>query len=349
MADLALLASHAAFSMTTLSAAIQKAPYVPQLLGQMNIFTPERSRTTTIAVEEKGGVLSLIKSSQRGAPLEEGGSEKRAMKYFETTRIARGKTLYAHELQNIRAFGETSELQAVQNELASIMDGKTGLRAAVELTHENMRLGAVQGKVMDADGTTVLFDWYGQFGISQPAEINFDLSAATAEGGEIRKKCNEVIRSMMRASHGAWLPGQTYAVGLCGDDFFDDLVGNAETRSTYLNQQEASDLRNDVGQAFGSFRYGNILFINYRGTDDKTTVSIGADKCQFFPVGAPDAFKVGFSPAEFLPFVNTPGQDVYAMVVVDKDRQAWARPEVYSYPLFMCTRPGMLQRGKRKA
>ena len=349
MADLALLAAHTAFSMTSLSAAIQKAPFVPQLLGQMSIFTPERSRTTTIAVEEKGGVLSLIKSSQRGAPLEEGGNEKRTMKYFETTRIARGKTLYAHELQNIRAFGETSELQAVQNELASIMDGKTGLRAAVELTHENMRLGAVQGKVMDADGSTVLFDWYGQFGISQPAEINFDLGNATAEGGEIRKKCNEVIRSMMRASHGAWLPGQTYAVGLCGDSFFDDLVGNAETRSTYLNQQEASDLRNDVGQAFGSFRYGNILFINYRGTDDKTTVAIGADKCQFFPVGAPDAFKVGFSPAEFLPFVNTPGQDVYAMVVVDKDRQAWARPEVYSYPLFMCTRPGMLQRGKRKA
>ena len=349
MADLALLAAHTAFSMTSLSAAIQKAPFVPQLLGQMSIFTPERSRTTTIAVEEKGGVLSLIKSSQRGAPLEEGGNEKRTMKYFETTRIARGKTLYAHELQNIRAFGETSELQAVQNELASIMDGKTGLRAAVELTHENMRLGAVQGKVMDADGSTVLFDWYGQFGISQPSEINFDLGNATAEGGEIRKKCNEVIRSMMRASHGAWLPGQTYAVGLCGDSFFDDLVGNAETRSTYLNQQEASDLRNDVGQAFGSFRYGNILFINYRGTDDKTTVAIGADKCQFFPVGAPDAFKVGFSPAEFLPFVNTPGQDVYAMVVVDKDRQAWARPEVYSYPLFMCTRPGMLQRGKRKA
>lgn len=104
-----------------------------------------------------------------------------------------------------------------------------------------------------------------------------------------------------------------------------------------------------MGQAFGSFRYGNIDFINYRGTDDKSTVAINDDECQFFPVGAPDAFKVGFSPAEFLPFVNTSGQDVYALIVIDKERQAWARPEVYSYPLFMCTRPGMLQRGKRKA
>jgi hypothetical protein len=103
-----------------------------------------------------------------------------------------------------------------------------------------------------------------------------------------------------------------------------------------------------VGQAFGSFRYGNILFVNYRGTDDKSTVAIKSDECQFFPVGAPDAFRAGFSPAEFLPFVNTPGQEVYAMVVPDLQRQAWVRPEVYSYPLFMCTRPGMLLRAKRK-
>lgn len=346
MADLNIFA-HGAFHMTALSAAIQQAPYVPQLLGQLGIFTPDRVRVTTVAVEEKGGVLSLIKTSERGAPLEEAKGEERRMRHFNTSRIARGKTLYAAEVQNIRAFGTTSELQAVQNEVASIMDGRVGLRAAVELTHENMRLGAVQGKVLDSDGATI-YDWFDEFGISRPGTVNFDFAGATAEEGKVRAKCNAVIRAMMRASAGAWLPGQTYAVGLCGDDFFDDLTGNAETRSTYLNQQEASDLRNDVGQAFGTFRYGNILFINYRGTDDKSTVAISSDECQFFPVGAPDAFRAGFSPAEFLPFVNTPGQDVYAMVVPDLQRQAWVRPEVYSYPLFMCTRPGMLLRGKRK-
>jgi len=223
MADLALLASHAAFSMTSLSAAIQKAPYVPQLLGQMNIFTPDRSRTTTIAVEEKGGVLSLIPVSERGAPLDEGKGEQRNIKYFTTNRIARGKTLYAHELQNIRAFGETSELQGVQNQIAEMMNGTAGLRAAVELTHEHMRLGAVQGKVMDAAGNE-LHDWFAQFGIARPDTINFDFAAATAEEGQIRVKCNQVIRAMMRGSQGAWLPGMTRAVALCGDKFYDDLL-----------------------------------------------------------------------------------------------------------------------------
>ncbi len=337
---------HNAFQMVELSVAIQNAPYVPQYLGGLGIFTPKRVRTATISVEDKGGVLSLIQTSERGAPIEQAKGEKRTMRDFRSVRIARGKTLNAAEIDGIRAFGTDSELLAVQKEVGDIMNGKTGLRAAVELTHENMRLGAVQGRVLDADGSE-LFNWFDAFGIAQPAEINFDFANATAEGGEIRKKCNQIIRNMVKASAGAWINGQTFVVGLCGDNFFDDLTQNKETRGTYLNQQEAGDLRNSVGQAYGSFTYGNILFVNYRGTDDGSTVAVGTDKCRFFPVGAPDAFISGFSPAEFLPFVNTPGQDVYAMVVPDNERQAWVKPEVYSYPLMMCTRPAMLQRAKR--
>lgn len=335
-----------AFAMVELSAAIQAAPYQPRFLGSLNLFTPKRVRTATVSVEGKEGVLSLIKTSERGAPLEEAGDEKRELRDFRTVRIARGKTMYAAEIEGIRAFGTTSELQAVQNEVANIMDGATGLRAAVELTHENQRLGAVQGIVTDADGS-VLFNWFDAFGIAQPAEIDFDLDNATPAEGAIRKKCNDVVRSMKRASKGAWIEGQTYAVGLCGDNFFDDLTMSKEVRGTYLNQQEAGELRNNVGRAFSSFVYGDILWVNYRGTDDNSTVAVGTDKCKFFPANAPDAFLGGYSPAEFLPFVNTPGQDVYAMVIADKDRQAWVRPEVYSYPLFMCTRPAMLLRGKR--
>lgn len=345
MADIGIF-SHPAFGMREISTAIQNAPYVPRTLGSLNIFTPKRVRTPTVSVEGKGGVLSLIPTSERGAPIDEAKGESRELRDFRTLRIARGRTLLATEIEGIRAFGQTTELMAVQQEVAEIMDGKTGLRSAVELTHENMRLGAVQGIVTDADGK-VLFNWFDKFNINQPAEINFDLTNAAAEDGAIRKKCNQVIRTMVKASAGAWINGQTYAMALCGDNFFDDLTQNKETRATYLNQQAASDLRNDVGQAFGTFTYGNIVFVNYRGTDDGSTVAVPSDKCKFFPVGAPDAFVAGFSPAEFLPFVNSPGQDVYAMVIPDKSRQAWVRPEVYSYPLFMCTRPGMLLRAKR--
>lgn len=335
-----------AFGMVELSGAVQRAPYKPRFLGDLNLFTPKRVRTPLVSIEGKGGVLSLIQTSERGAPLQEGSREKRDMKDFRTARIARGQTLYATELEGIRAFGTESELQSVQNEIAEIMDGTTGLRAAVELTHENMRLGAVQGIVVDADGSTI-YNWFTEFGIAQPDELDFDLDNAAPESGAVRKQCNVVTRAMQRAAAGAWLDNSTYAVGICGDAFWDDLTAHPEVRATFLNQQEASDLRNNVGRAFSSFVYGDILFVNYRGTDDNSTVAVNTNTCKFFPAGAPGAFVSAFSPGEFLPFVNTPGQDVYAMVVIDKDRQAWARPEIYSYPLFICTRPGMLQRAKR--
>ena len=334
-----------AFHMVEMSAAVQRAPYKPNFLGSLNLFTTKRVRTPTVSVEDKGGVLSLIQTSERGAPISEGEREKRNLRDFRTVRIARGHTLYAHEIDGIRAFGTDSELQMVQNEVAEIMSGETGLRAAVDLTHENMRLGAIQGVVVDADGST-LWNWFDAFGIRQPGEIDFDLDAANPQSGAVRTKCNQVVRSMQRAAQGAWNP-QTSVVGLCGDAFFDQLTSHAEVRSTYLNQQEAADLRGAVGRVFSSFTYGDITWINYRGTDDNATVAIGTDKCKFFPVNAPGAFVQAFSPAEFLPFVNTPGQDVYAIVVEDKERQAWVRPEIYSYPLFMCTRPGMLLRAKR--
>lgn len=337
------------FKMVELSAAVQRAPYKPRFLGDLNLFTPKRVRTPLVSIEGKGGVLSLIQTSERGAPLDEGKREKREMKDFRTARIARGHTLFATELDGIRAFGTESELQSVQNEIAEIMDGTTGLRSAVELTHENMRLGAVQGIVVDADGSTI-YNWFSEFGIAQPDEIDFDLDNLDTEhvkAGPVRKKCNLVTRAMQRAAGGAWLDGNTYAVGLCGDSFWDDLTANPEVRATFLNQQQASELRSNVGRAFSSFMYGDILFVNYRGTDDNSTVAVNTNACKFFPAGAPGAFISAFSPGEFLPFVNTPGQDVYAMVIIDKDRQAWARPEIYSYPLFICTRPGMLQRAKR--
>lgn len=335
-----------AFGMVELSSAVQRAPYQPRFLGDLNLFTPKRVRTTTVAVERKGGTLSLIQTSERGAPLAEGEREKRDIRDFRTLRIAKGHTLQATELQNIRAFGSESELQSVIAEVGEIMNGYTGLRASIELTHERMRLGAVQGIVTDADDTE-LFNWFTEFGIAQPAEIDFDLDAAAPASGVVRKKCNEVLRAMQRASEGAWVDGSTYAMGLCGDAFWDDLTAHVEVRQTYLNQVGAAELRNGVATAFGKLTYGNITFVNYRGTNDNSTVAIGTDKCKFFPVNAPGAFVCGYSPAEFMPFVNTPGQDVYALIIVDKDREAWVRPEVYSYPICMCTRPGMLQRAKR--
>lgn len=332
------------FSMMSLTAMLEKVPYQPRLVSSMGLFVPDRIRTTAAAIEERDGVLNVIQTSQRGAALDQRVTEKRKIRYFETSRIAKGDTLYAHEIQNIRAAGSETELMGVQEEVARRLSGPSGLLREVELTWENQQLGAVQGIVLDADGSTIN-NWYTEFGISQAAEIDFDLDNAAPASGAVRKKCSQVVRQMMKAAKGAWIEGSTFVQALCGDNFWDDLTAHSEVRQTYLNTQQAADLRE--GLAYETFRYGGIQWTNYRGTDDGSTVSIGTDQAKFFPRGAPGAFRAAWAPAETFDFVNTPGKDLYAMIVRDRDRNAWVKPEVYSYPLFICTRPGMLQRAKR--
>ena len=329
--------SNDAFSAVQMTAAVEKVPYRPQFLGALNIFEPVPVRTITVAIEKRENTLALIQTSNRGAPLAEQTLEKRDIRDFRTVRVAKGDTIYADEIQNMRAFGSETELQTVQAEVARRM-GR--LREDMELTRENMRLGAVQGIVTDADASTII-DWYGAWGLSQPAEINFALDQATTD---VRKKCAQVVRAMAKAAKGAWTPG-TRIHALCGDTFYDDLIGHDSVKETYRNWAAAADLRQDM--TYESFPFGGIVFHNYRGTDDDTTITVAADKAKFFPVGAPGIFQVAQSPAEFIEFVNTPGREVYALTIPDRDRNAWVRVELYAYPLFVCTRPEVLQRAKR--
>ena len=326
-----------AFSMVELTAALDKVPYKPQFLGELAIFESRPVRTVEVSIEKRDNKLALIQTSERGAPPTPRSNEKRDIRSFQTVRLAHDDTIYAHEIQNIRAFGSESELQQVQQDVARRMEY---LRQDVELTHENMRLGAVQGIVTDADGST-LRNWYTEWGIVQAAEIDFELDDTSTN---VRGKCQEVIRAMQRNAKGAWLP-TTQVHSLCADEFYDALIDHTRVRDTYLNWAAATELRDN--QAFRSFPFSGIFFHNYRGTDDNSTVAVASDKAKFFPVGARGAFQVAWSPGESFDFVNTPGRPTYSMMIPDRDRNSWVKVEEYSYPLFICTRPEMLQRGKR--
>ena len=333
-----------AFSTTSLVAAIEKVPFLPQYLSDLEIFEDDPVRTESVWVEERDGQLTLIKTSKRGAPLPQRTTEKRTARGFKTTRIAKGDRLMAAELQGIRAFGSETELMAVQTEVARRLAGPTGLMREVQLTWENMRLGAVQGIVVDADSSPII-NWFDEFGIAQPAEIGLDI-AAIATGSLRKTLAKEIVRPMTRAAKGLLLPtSQIYA--LCGDDFFDDLTSHDDVRQTYLNWQAATELR--TGTAFSAFRFGGISWINYRGTDDNSTVAVPVDDAKFFFRGAPGLFRQAWSPAEFFGFINTPGLPVYPKIVLDDDREAYVDIEVYSYPMFICTRPGTLFRARAGA
>ncbi|WP_138438586.1 major capsid protein [Marinobacter alexandrii] len=330
--------NNSAFSMVSLTGAVNKLDYQPQLLGELGIFEPMPVRTRTVFVDRRDGALTLIPTSATGeAPSELKGDDRDAVP-LKTTRLAKGFTLYAEEVQGVRAFGSETELEQVQGEYLRRL---ARVRGDMELTHEYHRLGALQGKLLDSDGTSVVYDYFDRFGVVEPAAINFALTTSTTD---VHGKCKEISRGMARSSRGAFTPA-TQIHALAGDLFYDLLTTHPNVEKFYLNQQAARDLQAAQGQVFESFRIGGITFHNYRGTDDNSTVAVATNEAKFFPVNAPGVFKKAMAPAEFGPYVNTLGVDTYAMNIPDRDRQAWTRGEIYSYPLYLCQRPEVLRSG----
>jgi len=332
-----------AFSTIELTSFVDKVPFQPTGIGELDLFEDLPIRTTALAVEERDQKLVIIPTSNRGEPPTERQTEKRKARYFETPRLAHGDTLYASEIQNIRAFGQQTELMQVQTEVARRLAGPTGLTANMEYTWELHRLSAIQGQLLDSDGS-VLFDWFDEFGIEPAAEIAFNLSAASPKDGALRLLINQkVVRPMMRAAQGAWTPS-TKIYAACGDDFWDSLITHNDVLKTYYNWEAAQELRK--GSAFAAMEFGGVAWFNYRGSNDNKTIAVDADKAKFFPKGAPGVFQRALAPGESFEWVNTPGKPMYVIPIFDRDRKFWWRQEVYSYPLHICTRPEMLLTGR---
>lgn len=339
-----------AFSAMTLSAFVDRVPFAPQGIGELNLFDDKPLYTTALAVEDRQGKLVVIPTSPRGAPPTERVEQKRNARYFDTPRLAHADTIYATELQNVREPGTEAQLKTVQTEVAYRLAGPTGLTMSMEYTWEAHRLAAIDGTLIDADGST-LFDWYSEFGITRRAEIDFNLggwksgAATPTADGDLRKLCNQVVRTVARAAQGAFT-ARSRVMAACSDTFWDGLVTHPDVTKTYYNWIAAQELRK--GSAFEAMHFGGIDWFNYRGSDDTTTITIPAGKCRIFPAQAPGIFQRALAPAEFMPFVNTRGKPLYVLPSFDMthpNAPAWWRQTAYSYPLHICLRPEVLQRG----
>jgi hypothetical protein len=329
-----------AFSATSLTAAVDKVGYVPGFLGSVpGLFDPAPVRTEAIWIEERGTDAALIQTSERGAPMAEKADGLRDARPFKTRRLAKKSRITASELFGIREFGSETELKQLMGEVAR---RQFLLRRDHELTIENLKLGCVQGVVTDADGSTWI-DWASELGQTIPGEVDFDLDASTPALGALRKKCTAAVRSITRGLKG--LGGANVRImSLCGDNFWDDLVAHSEMEKSVLATQAAMSLRDPV--AWQSVAFAGITFVNYRGTDDGTTVAIGTDKAKFFPIGA-GIFQWAMSPGEKFVHLGQPGQMFYSEIVTDLQRDEWADVEVKAYPLPVCTMPQALYRAKR--
>ena len=328
------------FSLLSLTDAVNKRPFVPGRLGAMGLFRELGIDTLAAAIEEKHGVLYLVPTKPRGAPATQNQKEGRKLRMLHSVHLPLADRLMADELQGVRAFGSGNQLEQVQTKVSEKLDVMV---QSLEATLEHLRVGAVKGTVVDADGSTVLYNLFTEFDVSPPEDADFNFGDLA--DGELRKKCADIVRRMQNTL------GATPIMGvhsICGDNFFDALVSEPEIRDSFKNTPMSSVLRegfvypNEL-KIHGAFEFGGIVFENYRGTIGGTAF-VETDVCHLFPVGVPGLFTMAFAPANYMETVNKPGVPIYAKTTPDRGDR-WVDIDCQSNPLPYCTRPSVLIRG----
>jgi hypothetical protein len=331
------------YGVVSLTEALEMIPYQPNWLGSMpGLFKNSGITTTTAVIEERHGLLSLVPTSARGTTVTTEVRKNRKVLAFPVPHIALTSGLLADDVQNVRAFGTEDVTETVAGKVNEIT---TQLRDDIEITKEFHRHGAIQGIVYDADLTTVIYNFFTAFGVAEQTE-EFDFFETTAN---IKQSVTNVIRKMHIALGGVMFTG---IVGLCGDQFFDELVSHPTIRLDFDRWRDGHLFRTQQIGGAGYFTgpdgqdgfvYGGVTFFNSRAAIGEEKF-IPTDVCRFFPLGVPNLFKEVNAPADYIETVNTVGRPYY----VKQERMKWDKGiefEVQSNSLIMPTRPKVLIKG----
>jgi len=320
------------FRMVALTQSINKLPFVPSYIGSAGLFEEQGIRTLVASVEERFGVLQLLPTQPRGAPSTVGTRPRRKMRALSIPHIPHDDAILADDLQGLRQFGTPNVLMTV---VQAVNDKLAQMRQNHEVTHEHLRVGAVNGLLLDADGETPIYNLFNEFEVPETL-VAMNLSNANIF---VRGECTGIYRAMEVALGATPFTGIT---AICGNNFFDALVDHPSVRDTYKNWVAAEGLRQSNSIRQGFF-YGDILWVNYRGFVGNVSF-FPTNECRFIPTGSPSLFRTYFAPADMIEAVNTVGLPIYAKqerMEFDKG----VKLHTQSNPLPLCARPGVLFHG----
>ena len=317
-----------AFNMVALTAAINKIPNNYGSLEQLNLMLPDGVRTRTILIEEMSGVLNLLPTMPVGAPGSLGTQGKRKVRSFVIPHIPHDDAVLPEEVQGIRAFGSENEVEALSNLIARELQNMRNKHA---ITLEHLRMGALKGVILDADGSTI-YDLYSEFGIVQKT-VNFALTTNTTE---VLLKVLEVKRHIEDNLRGEFMTG---IMCLCSQGFFDALTTHAKVKEAHQRWQNGQILFTDNRT---NFSFGGITFEEYRGQATDATGNVR----KFVAVGTASTFRTHFAPADFNETANTLGLALYAKQAPRKFERG-TDIHTQSNPLPICLRLEVLVKGTK--
>lgn len=339
MPSLDIFLNNPAFSLMALTASIDKIPFVPKQVGKLGLFVEEGISATSFEVEIRNGTLYLVPNTPRGGPAFQNSRDPRNVRFFKPTHLPVRDHILADEIQNKRSFGTENELETAMSEVTK---RQTKMSRALDATLEFQRIGALQGRILDANGTTVIYNLFNEFGITQQSQDFLLGTAATNVVG----LCT-AVRGMIQDALGQD-GGDDLEVGcFCGASWFAAFIAHPLVREAYKYYETTTMAMNPLQQdmRYVGFKFGGITFWQYRGGVNGVAF-VAPGEANFFPMNVPDLYKVYYAPADYMETVNTEGRPRYMKIAADPSGfNKYVQLEVQSNPLAMCHRPEALIKG----
>ena len=318
-----------AFGVDALLTVINEDHVLPGQIAAAGLFEEEGVNSTVVQIEKDGMTLALVKAAPRGSTGQVVTGDKRNLIPFNTVHLPQTFQILADEIQGIRAVGSLTELMQVQ---AYVNKRIEKARRQLALTHEFQRIGAIMGKVVDADGQSVLFDIFQRFDIKRPKAFSMELNS---DDTDVSVKCTEVLDAQEDALGAITSTG---AHAYCGKQFWAKLIAHKNVREAYIGWQAAAQLMGDRRQPF---EFGGITWERYKGQLGGSTF-VPTDRAFVVPTGVPELFISAFAPADYTETVNTEGMPYYAKLERMKFDKG-VEGEAQSNPLHLCTRPASVR------
>lgn len=320
------------FTPSTLTKAINALPKAPSMLGDKKIFKVIPVKTTTVTIESINGKLVLVSNTDRSADPEHKGNNKRKRISLEIPHLPKTATILPDEL-NVQEFGSDAAEGSAQ---ATVINNKLqGLKNDITTTMEFHRVGAISGIILDADGTTVIYNLFDEFGVQQK-NINIQFSVETTD---IRKQVLDGKRHAQKKLGGALVREW---VAYCSATYFDALTAHPKVQKAFENWQAAQD--NIGGDMRSGFSYAGVTWIEYEvevtKTDGQVTKFIPDGKARLVPI-TDDLFATYLAPANYNEATNTLGMEFYAKAEERRMGKGYD-VEAQSNPLSVCTAPDAL-------
>jgi len=330
------------FNVWSLTGVINQQPFTPGNIGRLNLFSPRMLATTTALFEVRNSRLALVPERPRGAPPTPDVPEGRALVPAVIPHFPIRSSIFADEVQNIRAFGTDNQLEAVQT---VVDEREASLGRRLDLTQEYLRLGAVKGIVVtEADRDTgapmTQYSLYDMFHVPPNPVIDWPIVGAGAGGDQLfwSGQLTGLINSLGRAMANN-IPGGMYTsiYGVAGSTAFDAFAMHPELRAPYLGVNPAMLTANALGRTL-SFK--DVTIEEYRGQVGNIRF-VAPDEIHFFPVGVPELFVEAYAPADYMETVNRIALPRYSkMKEIDFDKGVELEAQMNVLPI--CTAPTTL-------